>query len=57
MTVPGSFQPYARTSRYLDMIGPLLQHRDDPSTVALLTDDFPVAVAQTAAPVKKHPEG
>jgi acyl-coenzyme A thioesterase 13 len=39
MTVPESFQPYARTSRYLDLIGPLLQHRDDPSTVGLLTDD------------------
>lgn len=39
MTVPGSFQPYIRTSRYLDIIGPLLQHRDDPSTVGLLTDD------------------
>ena len=39
MTIPGSFEPYRRTSRYLDLIGPLLQDRDDPSTVALLTDD------------------
>ncbi len=39
MTTPGSFEPYGRTSRYLDLIGPLLQHRDDPSTVALLTDE------------------
>jgi hypothetical protein len=39
MSVPVSFQPYDWTSRYLDLIGPLLQHRDDPSTVRLLTDD------------------
>ena len=39
MSSPGSFELYRRTSRYLDLIGPLLQDRDDPSTVALLTDD------------------
>ena len=39
MTIPASFEPYGRTSRYLDLIGPLLQQRDDPSTVGLLTDE------------------
>jgi acyl-coenzyme A thioesterase 13 len=39
MTMPESFEPYGRTSRYLDLIRPLLQHRDDPSTVGLFTDD------------------
>ena len=39
MTVPEPFVPYARTSRYLDLIGPLYQHRNDASIVALQTDD------------------
>jgi len=39
MTVPDSFDLYARPSRYLDLIGPLFQHHDDPSTVGLFTDE------------------
>jgi len=59
MSIPGSFEPSRRTSRDLDLIGPPLQGRDDPSTIALLTDDrqtnsrgidhggLPVAIADT----------
>jgi uncharacterized protein (TIGR00369 family) len=39
MTVPAPFVPYARTSRYLDLVGPLYQHRDDASLVGLQTDE------------------
>ena len=39
MTAPAPFVPYARTSRYLDLIGPLYQHRDDASLVGLRTDE------------------
>jgi len=39
MTVPGHFVAYARSSRYLDLIGPLYEHRDDPSTVGLVIDE------------------
>jgi acyl-coenzyme A thioesterase 13 len=38
MTVPAEFVPYARTSRYLDLIGPLYQHHDDASIVGLHSD-------------------
>lgn len=33
------FVPYRRTSRYLDLIGPLLEHRDDPAVVGLTLDE------------------
>jgi uncharacterized protein (TIGR00369 family) len=35
MTVPASFTTYARSSRYLDLIGPLYELRGDPSIVGL----------------------
>jgi acyl-coenzyme A thioesterase 13 len=38
MTAPASYIPYARTSRYLDLIGPLYEHRNDASIVGLHTD-------------------
>lgn len=38
MTAPTPFAPYARTSRYLDLIGPLYQHGNDASIVGLQTD-------------------
>jgi uncharacterized protein (TIGR00369 family) len=39
MTASAAFVPYVRTSRYLDLVGPLYQHRDDPSLVGLQTDE------------------
>jgi uncharacterized protein (TIGR00369 family) len=39
MTTPAAFVPYTRTSGYLDLVGPLYQHRDDPSLVGLQTDE------------------
>jgi uncharacterized protein (TIGR00369 family) len=39
MSAPEGYVPYARPSRYLDLIGPLYQHRDDASIVRLQTDD------------------
>jgi acyl-coenzyme A thioesterase 13 len=35
MTVPDSFTRYARSSQYLDLIGPLYERRGEPSTVGL----------------------
>ena len=44
-TAPDAFVPYTRSSRYLDLIGPIYEHRDDASivetrlvTVSLTTD-------------------
>jgi acyl-coenzyme A thioesterase 13 len=34
-----SFIAYTRTSRYLELIGPLFQHRDDPSVMGLELDE------------------
>lgn len=39
MTAPTAFVPYARTSPYLDVIGPLYEHRDNASIVGLMVDD------------------
>jgi uncharacterized protein (TIGR00369 family) len=39
MTAPAQFVPYARTSPYLDLVGPLYQHGDDSSLVGLQTDE------------------
>jgi acyl-coenzyme A thioesterase 13 len=39
MSVPEAFVPYARTSPYLDVVGPLYQHQDDASLVGLMVDD------------------
>jgi len=38
MTAPEGFVPYARTSRYLDLIGPVYQAANDPDVVGLLVD-------------------
>ena len=37
--VPDAFVEYSRSSAYLDLIGPLYEHRSDASTVGLLIDD------------------
>ena len=34
-----AFVPYRRTSRYLDLIGPLFEHRDEPAIVGLTLDE------------------
>ena len=39
MTAADCFEPYARTSRHLDLTGPVFQHRDDRSVVGLPTDE------------------
>ena len=39
MNAPDGYVPYHRPSRYLDLIGPLYERADDPSTVRLLVDD------------------
>ena len=39
MTETETFVPYARTSPYLDVIGPLYEHRDDASIVGLMVDE------------------
>jgi acyl-coenzyme A thioesterase 13 len=36
MNIPAGFVPYARPSRYLDLIGPVYQAAHDPSVVGLL---------------------
>ncbi len=38
-TVPEPFVEYGRSSRYLDLIGPLYEHRHDGSVVGLVIDD------------------
>jgi len=37
--MPTAFIAYARTSRYLDLVGPVYQHRDDPSVIGLELDE------------------
>lgn len=39
MTAPETFTPYERTSSYLDLVGPVYQHRDDPAVIGLELDD------------------
>src|SRR3954447_22809309 len=39
MTAPPAFIPYARTSRYLELVGPVYQHRDDPGVIGLELDE------------------
>lgn len=39
MSIPDGFTPYARTSRYLDLIGPLYEAAGDPAVVGLLIDE------------------
>lgn len=39
MSAPDGFTPYARSSRYLDLIGPLYQAVADPAVVGLFIDD------------------
>lgn len=38
-TVPEAFVEYARSSRYLDLIGPIFEHRGDASIVGLVLDE------------------
>jgi uncharacterized protein (TIGR00369 family) len=37
--VPEAFVEYARSSRYLDLIGPIFEHREDASIVGLVIDE------------------
>jgi acyl-coenzyme A thioesterase 13 len=39
MTPRTPFIPYARTSRYLDLVGPVYQHREDASVIGLELDE------------------
>lgn len=39
MNPPAGFTPYARPSRYLDLIGPVYEATDDPAVVGLLVHD------------------
>ena len=39
MNPPAGFTPYARPSRYLDLIGPVYQAADNPAVVGLLVHD------------------
>ena len=37
--MPTAFRAYARTSPYLDLVGPVYQHRDDPAVIGLELDE------------------
>lgn len=39
MSAPGGFVPYHRSSRYLELIGPVFEAADDPSRVGLRIDE------------------
>jgi acyl-coenzyme A thioesterase 13 len=39
MNAPTGFVPYAKPSRYLDLIGPVFQSESDPATVGLVLDE------------------
>ncbi len=39
MSTPDGFTPYARSSRYLDLIGPLYEAAGDPAVVGLRIDE------------------
>ena len=39
MSAPNGFVPYHRSSRYLDLIGPVYEATDDPSWVGLSVDE------------------
>jgi acyl-coenzyme A thioesterase 13 len=39
VTAPSTFTPYARTSPYLELVGPVYEHRDDPSIIGLELDE------------------
>jgi acyl-coenzyme A thioesterase 13 len=39
VTPPTAFIAYSRTSRYLELVGPVYQHREDPSVIGLELDE------------------